>query len=593
MEPWIVLIVAASAVVLFATEKLGVDVVALLVMGALVAGGLVSVEEGLSGFGSAATTTVAAMFVLSAGLNKSGALDALGRALVRFGRSESTLRFLVMIAAGVLSPFMNNTAVVAVLLPLALGAARDRGISASRLLIPLSYASQFGGVCTLIGTSTNLVVHAIAEQNGVRGFSMFEFARLGVVLFVAGTVYCLLFSRWLLPARNTGQLTTDYQLGEYVTELRVMPGSPVIGQTAAGLKLGESHDVTLLEILRGDGKIWSPAHEPLKEGDLLLVRGAVRKLVDLKNRARLEIEPQFKLQDDALEDKNLELTEVLLAPGSRIAGRTLRNLDFLWRYRLVVLALQRRGQVLREKLAEARLDFGDALLLLGPRTEVDRLREDDDFIVLESRQDVMLRRGRAPIALGIVTAVVALAALQLLPIAASALLGCVAMVLTGCLRSEDAYRAVDWKVIMLLAGMLPLGLALQRTGAAQGIVDGMLGWAGQANPVLLLALLYLLTSVLTEFMSNNATAALLTPVAIVTASKLGLSPTPFLIAVTFAASTSFATPVGYQTNSMVYNVGGYRFLDFLRFGLPLNLLFWILATLLIPWLWPFNAPAPV
>ena len=248
------------------------------------------------------------MFVLSAGLNKTGALAAVGRFLVRHGRTETRLLLLVMAAAGALSPFMNNTAVVAVFLPRVISAAAARNVSSSKLLIPLSFASQFGGVCTLIGTSTNLLVNSIAQQSGVGGFSMFEFTHLGLLMFAAGTLYFLFVGRWLLPARNTNQLTANYQLGEHVTELRVMSGSPLIGKSVVDAKLGATHDVTLLEILRGEHKLWFPAHEPLREGDLLLVRGAVTKLMDLKNSTRLEIEPQFKLQDESLEGQDLDLT---------------------------------------------------------------------------------------------------------------------------------------------------------------------------------------------------------------------------------------------------------------------------------------------
>lgn len=583
----LVSIIVVAAVVLFATEKFSMDVSALLVLGALLATGLVTPEEGITGFSSPATVTVAAMFVLGAGLNKTGALATLGQALIRHGKSELMLLLLVITGASLLSPFINNTAAVAVFLPLVTGAAATRNLSSSRLLIPLSFASQFGGVCTLIGTSTNLLVSSIAQRSGVGAFGMFEFTRLGLIMVAAGLVYFLVIGRWLLPKRRPAQLTETYGLGEYIAELRVLTGSPLLGKTVVEAKLGETYDITVLEILRGEGKIWSPLHEPLREGDVLLARGAVKELFKLKNSVGLEHEPKFQLQDAKLESGELDLVEVLLAPQSRLAGRTLQDLDFHWRFKSLVLALHRRGQVLRDKLARVRLRSGDALLLLGPKEAIARLRDDDNFVVLEPRRDVVLDRRKAPVALGIVALVVALAALNVLPIVATALLGCAAMVVTRCLRAEDAYRAIDWKVVLLLAGILPLGMALQKTGAAKWLVDHALGFADTAGPVVVLVVIYALTALLTEFMSNNAAAVLLAPVAISTAHKLGLDPKPFLIAVTFAASTSFATPVGYQTNTMVYNAGGYRFSDFLKVGIPLNLIFCALAAYFIPRFWPF------
>ncbi len=587
MDIVLVSIIVLAAVALFASEKFSVDVVALLVLGALLVTGLVTPAEGISGFSNPATVTVAAMFVLSSGLNRTGALTVLGQVLIRHGKSETTLLLLVMTGVALISAFINNTAAVTVFLPLVAAAAASRKISSSRLLIPLSFASQFGGVCTLIGTSTNLLVSSIAVQSGVAAFGMFEFTKLGLIMVGAGMAYLLVAGRWLLPKRRAAQLAEAYGLGEYITELRVVAGSPLLGKTALEAKLGETNDITVLEILRGDHKIWFPLDEPLQEGDVLLTRGAVKELFKLKNSLGLELQPEFKFQEQKLRGEELDLVEVLLAPQSRLAGRTLKDLDFHWRYKTIVLALHRRGTVLREKLANLRLRSSDALLLLGPRTEIARLREDDNFLVMEPRRDVVLNRRKAPVALGIVGLVVALAALNVLPIVATALLGCAAMVLTGCLRAEDAYRAIEWKVVFLLAGILPLGLALDKTGAAHTLVDHALGLARDAGPVMVLAAVYLLTATLTELMSNNATAVLLAPVAISTAVKLGLDPRPFLVAVAFAASTSFATPVGYQTNTMVYNAGGYRFSDFLRVGIPLNLIFCALAVYFIPKFWPF------
>ena len=319
----------------------------------------------------------------------------------------------------------------------------------------------------------------------------------------------------------------------------------------------------------------------------MLVRGRVNDLVASRNTAGREIEPEFQLKDASLETGEVDLVEALVAPHSRLAGATLRQLDFHGRYKVIVLAIQRRGQVIPEKLAEVPLQYGDALLLMGPKAELARLRGDENFIVLQAHTEIPWHTRRVPLALAIVAAVALLAALNVQPILVTAWVGCGAMVLTGCLRMEYAYRTLDWRVLILLAGVLPLGLALEKCGAAQAVADAALQRLRDAGPVAVLAVLYLLTGVLTECMSNNAAAALLAPVAISTAEALGVSAKPFLVAVTFAASTSFATPVGYQTNTMIYNAGGYRFADFLKVGVPLNLIFWALSVYLIPRIWPF------
>ena len=597
-----VLVIAlfVAALVLFTTERLPVELVSLLVLGALllicVAGNTtgvvrpekwISLEEALSGFSNAAVVTVAAMFVLSAGLQKTGAMAAVGRVLVQLGRNQIVLLVVMVFVVGVVSAFVNNTATVAVFLPLVLMVCARRRLPASRLLIPLSFASQFGGVCTLIGTSTNLLVSSLSEKAGVGAFRMFEFTQFGVVLLAVGTVYLLITSRWLLPARREAELTEAYQLREYLTEVRVMPGSPLAGKTVAESRLGEKHDVTVVEILRDQRRIWTPEDTQLRAGDILLVRGKVQSLMDLRASTGLEIESEFKLRDATLAQQDLTLAEALVAPRSRLAGQTLASADFRWRYDAIVLALQRHGHLLREKLAEVRLEFGDALLLLLRKNDLPGLRRNDNLIILSEVETPSLRSRKALMALGIIGAVVSLAALNVAPILVCAIVGGLLMVLARCLTLEQAFQAIDWKVIFLLAGVLPLGMALERSGGARLIADYTLGMMSSFGPVVVLAALYLLTALLTELMSNNAAAVLLAPIAISTAMKLGVDAKPMLMAVAFAASTSFATPVGYQTNTMVYSAGGYRFTDFTKIGLPLILIFWALSVWFIPKFWPF------
>jgi di/tricarboxylate transporter len=600
IEIILVLLIAAGAMYLFVTEKFRADLVALMIIGALVVVGLfqqlvswirperwITPEEGISGFSNPATITVAAMFVLSAGLQKTGAVAWAARLLKPLVAFPTLLLLAMMLAVGLVSAFINNTAAVAVFMPLALAASASGKVSASKLLIPLSFASQFGGVCTLIGTSTNLLVSSISERAGHGAFSMFEFAPMGAVMLVAGTGYVLLFSRWLLPDRRGAHLTGNYQLGAYLTELRVLPGSRLVGQTVAASGFGRNEDVTVVEILREGRMLPSPLNEAVQPDDVLLVRGGARELMDARASWKLDIEPEFKLKDTALEAKNLQLAEVLVSPQSNLIDRTLAEVDFRRRYDAIVLAIQVRQQGVRTTLNQVRLSFGDALLLLGSKEDLARLRGDPNFLVLEQVEETSLRRKKIPIAVGLIAIVVALAAFNVMPILVSAIFGSIALVVTRCLTLDEAYAAIDWKVIFLLAGVLPLGLAMEKSGAAQLLGQSALGLGGAFGPIAVLAILYLLTAVMTEFMSNNATAVLMAPIALSTAAALGVDPKPLLMAVCFAASTSFATPVGYQTNMMVYHPGGYRYTDFMRIGVPLNIIFWMLAVYFIPRIWPF------
>ena len=583
----LVLGVAFIAILLFATEKLRIDAVALLVLSSLAILGLVNPGEALSGFSNQATITVAAMFILAAGLQNSGALSGIGRLL---GKANSPFLFLVVLFGilAVVAPFVNNTAIVAVFMPLVMTAAAAIGMSASKALIPLSYVSQMAGVCTLVGTSTNLLVNAMARDLGHPGFSMFEFTPLGVICLVTGCIYLLTVGRWLLPETRATELVEHYELGKYITELRVMPDSSLIGTSVGEAKLGEEFGVYVLELLRGEQKVWSPRSQMLEEGDILIARGDWSKLDELKNETGLEINSEFQLKQRTLEEGTQQvLTEVMIAPRSRVIGSTLAMLDRRWQHSATVLAVHRRGEVLRKQLKDVRLNVGDVLLMLTPESEMPALRKDSNVIVLSQRDQDKAMGWRAPFALVTMALVIGISALGMAPIAITALIGAVAMTLAGCLEADEVYDAIDWRIIILLAGLLPLGIAMSQTGAAEFIVANTLGQVSAFGPLVVLAVLYLMALLLTEFMSNAAAAVILTPIGMSTAAMLGVDATPFLIAVTFAASTSFATPVGYQTNTMVYSAGGYKFTDFIKVGLPLNMIFWVLGVIFIPIFWPF------
>ncbi len=586
LEIAVVLFIALVAIALFATEKLPMDTVALLVLTSLAITGLVNTNQALSGFSNPATITVASMFVLAAGLQNSGALSGIGNLL---GRAKSPFQFLLILfgVLALIAPFVNNTAVVAVFMPIVIAATAGIGMSASKALIPLSYVSQMAGVCTLVGTSTNLLVNGMARDLGHPGFSMFELTSLGVICMAAGCLYLLTLGRWLLPDTRGAELVDHYELGKYITELRVMPDSSLIGTSVGEAKLSEEYGVYVLELLRGSEKVWSPKSQTLQEGDVLLARGDWSKLDELRKEAGLEVNAEFKLKQRSFEEVEMVLAEVMIAPRSRVIGSTLGMLDPGWHHNTTSLGIHRRGQILRDELRNVRLQVGDILLVLIPESEMPALRADRNVIVLSERQPPKSGGWRAPFALITMALVIGVSAIGWAPIAVTALAGAVAMTLAGCLDAEDMYDAIDWRIIILMAGLLPLGVAMSETGAAQFLVENTLGLVSAMGPLVVLAVLYLMALLLTEFMSNAAAAVLLTPIGVSTAELMGVDATPFLIAVTFAASTSFATPVGYQTNTMVYGAGGYRFSDFVKVGLPLNLIFWVLGVIFIPVFWPF------
>lgn len=583
------LAVTAVAVFLFATEKIRMDAVAVLTLAALVILGQIDGKEALSGFSNSATLTVTAMFVLAAGLQKSGALDSLGRLL---GRVKSPIGFLLVLFAlvSLISPFVNNTPVVAVFIPLVIATAQKIKLAPSKALIPLSFVSQIAGVCTLIGTSTNLLVDAMARQQGYAGFGMFDFAPLGLILLAAGWLYLLTAGRWLLP-ENTRDLDEQQGLGKYVAELRVSKDSPLIGQTTNAASVGGEWNVHVVGLLRDGERLSTPRDQELRAQDLLLVRGMAKDIRALRDQFALRhfsLTHHFKrIKEEDEDEPELVLTEVMIAPNSKWIGANIAALTESWNKDCLVLGIQRRSQTVRERLRRIVFRVGDILLMTLPKEDLGTLRRDKDFVLLSVADAKPEGSWRAWFALAVVAAVVVCSALDWIPIAVAAMLGGVLMVGARCLSAQEAYDAIDWRIIVLLAGLLPLGLAMTNSGAAQFIVDLTLGPVKGYGPWVVLGMIYLLTMILTEFMSNAGTAVLMTPIAMGTAQMLGIEPTPFLIAVMFAAATSFMTPVGYQTNTMVYAAGGYKFKDFLKIGLPLNVLFWILGMVLIPWIWPF------
>lgn len=586
----IVLVIVVAAVILFATEKISVDLTAIIVMVTLLLTGIITPSEGISGFSNTATITVGAMFIVSAALQKTGAVNFLGILTTRVFKSNFWFGLVIsMIAVGVISAFINNTPVVAVFIPIMLSVAYENKLSPSKLLMPISFASMFGGVCTLIGTSTNILVSSISAQHGLGEFGMFEFTSLGIVYFLTGIIYMTAFGIRLIPERKSeGGLTDKYKTNDYLTDIILLPEAKSIGKKAIESPLVKELDIQILDVIRNKIRLRRPLSEIILEPyDELRVLCDIKQIEKLKNRLGIKFKSDFKLKDKDFRDEDLEILEVIVAPNSTIIGKTIKTSRFRNVFRSNAIALRHRGQLFNLGFSDMKLSAGDAILIETRKEDVDYIKNNPNFVLTSEIGFAIFNTRKIILALMIVSSIVFTAAFNILPIVVSAIAGCVLLVLTKCISLSDAYNAIDWKIIFLLGGILSLGVAMDKTGAALLLSDSLIKLIGHLGPVAIVAALYLLTSLLTETMSNNATAVLLAPIAIGAAISMGVSPKPFLMAVTFAASSSFMTPVGYQTNTMIYSVGQYRFTDFLKVGTPLNFIFWILATILIPILFPF------
>ncbi|HEX2253763.1 MAG TPA: SLC13 family permease [Thermoanaerobaculia bacterium] len=590
MEIALLVLVLAFTVASFAFQWLPIDVTALTSLALLLLFDLVSTEDAVAGFANPAVVTVMMMFVLSEGLVQSGVLTRIGAQITHLaGRSGRRASVILLLLAGSLSAFINNTAAIALFMPVALVIAKRYRFSPSKILLPLSYAAIVGGSCTLIGTSTNLVVSALARQAGLPAFTVFEFLAFGGILFVVGITYNVLIAiPWLAPRAGVSDLTSKYSLSAYLTEVRVPEGSRLEGQTVLGEGVSERFNLNVLEILRGKRKIAQDIRNTeIAAADVLLVRGDMEDILALREHYGLLLLPDVKMADVDLADESNVMAEMQLSPSSRLAGQTLKEVDFRKTYGAFVLAINRTGQVIRDKVAFIALEPWDILLVFGPRTRIQGMSQQEDFLTL-GEVDLRLRLARRWwIAAAVIPLVVLLAASGMMDILKAAILGVVLLLVTGTLTIQRAYRAIDWRVIFLLAAVLPLGLAMQSTGLAARIGTTLGNLGAPYGPVAVLGLIVVTTALLTEVISNNSAAVLMVPIAISVAAAIDVDPKPLLMGVAFAASMSFMTPIGYQTNTMVYGPGAYRFSDYLRTGAPLALTAWVLATLLIPRIWGF------
>ncbi len=591
-----VLLLLVGALVSFALEKISTDqtaffVFALLILAQVITGtdALPTVPALFAVFSNPAPITVGAMFILSAALEKCGAIERLSE----FLRAARKLKypafiFLLVLFVGFLSAFINNTPVVVVLLPVILSLARDMGIPASRMLIPLSYASIMGGTCTLLGTSTNILASGIMEQNGLAPLGMFEIGKVGLPILFLGTLYLMVFGKRLIPHRETlTQILSPEERREYITEAFVNSASPLIGKTLLEGGLQRTRGVRVLEIIRQGVALSGQLKEKvLQEGDRLVLSCRPHGMVEARNLAGIDFVGESGLGLETIAAQEGAIVEGVIGPKSTIVGRTIREINFRQRYRMIIVAIHREGRNVREKLETLRLQLGDTLLLMGSDRAIENLRNSDDILLLDKPRVPSRNFSRKmPLVICAILGIVLLNTFRVVPIEASVFLGLALLFATGSISLKEAYASVDWSILMLIFGMLALGSAMQSSGTNSLFANFLQNLTD--NPILLLAALFLLTSLLTETLSNNATVVLMTPIALEIGLRLGFDPRPFLVAVCIASSASFSTPIGYQTNTYVYGVGGYRFTDFIRVGIGLNLLYFFASICLIPLIWSF------
>jgi di/tricarboxylate transporter len=578
------------AMILFAMDGVSFDQVALIVMSTLMLTGILDVKQGLSGFSNPATVTIAAMFALSQGIQKTGVLRQVSQLLSRTGQwALPNAVLVVMVIIAIVSAFINNTAAVVIFIPVLITTANRMDVSPSKLLIPLSFASMFGGVCTLLGTSTNILVSAIAVDNGLEPFSMFEFTPFGLIIVAAGFLYLYLVGLNMVPPRRErSQLEGNFNTADYLSDIHVTAEYAHLGEPMNDAWDRWQLDIEVIFHCR-DGRTLSDSDRAdLQEGDLVRIRGSAKEIDKLIQRTKgLEVRHPVSWEDVDVSKFNYELIEAVVAPDSYYHSQTIKSIDFAGIYGAMVLGAYHRGRPEMEALPDVRLRGGDSILLAVKEKRIPDLKTDDNFVIVSNVPVTRYATGKVSIALGILAAVVVSAALGWVPIVVSALTGVVLMVLTGCLRPAEIHQAINWKVIFLLAGVIPLGVAMQQTGAARLLSDLIVENLGHLGARAVLSGYFLLTTLLTAMISNQATAAILASLAIETAHGMQVDARPFLMAVTFAASLSLITPWGYQTNTLIYGPGRYRFTDFTKVGAPLNILFWVLGTLCIPIFWPF------
>ncbi len=596
----IVLVLLLIAVALFASERIPVDIVTIMLVITLVVTGTLSVGDAFAGFGNEIIITIAGLFILTSGLVKTGVVDAVGRRLHSVaGDSSFRLAALVMVVAAASASVLKNTTTTAMFLPVVLGLAERARIRPSKLLMPLAFGAILGGTCTLIGTSTNLAVSGAMTRFGLAPYTLFELTPIGIAITIAGLIYMLVIGLRLIPERGgAASFTEQYYMREYMSEVLVLKDSPLVGKSFEEANIGGKLDLQVVGVMRGkSGRIAPNASERIQAGDLLLVQGRIEDILRVKDEVGIEIKPDFEISDRLLTSGENELFEVMVLRGSSLLGRTLKGLKFRDRYNLTVLAINRHGVALLSKMSTVSLRFGDVLLVQGRREKAEYLTNDANMLLLE---DVSQRRGRAEkrkwalagfgvFVFGALSPVVSsmFGSDFKIPLPVAVLLGVLVLLASRTVRSDELYNAIEWRLLVLIAGMISFGVAMEKTGADQYLADMIVSAVGGYGELAVLGGFFILTVALTQPMSNQAAALVVLPIAIKTAIALGLEPRPFAIAVTYAASCSFLTPLE-PACVLIYTPGGYRFMDFVKIGSILTVLVFVIVMLLVPIFFPLR-----
>lgn len=590
------LLILFAAIYSFVKEKISPDLTALLAVVALLLTGVLTPLEAFAGFSHPATVSVAAVLVLSAAIEKTGALSFLARRLLLpLGHSELLLTGVIMLGIGALSAFINNTAAVAVFIPVVLEVCRRTSVSPGRVLMPMSHAATIGGMCTLVGTSTNLVAHEYARSQGLSGFSMFELGKVGIPMIILGYAYMLFVGRLFLPKNESTDMTASSRTEMYLAELLVCDDSRLLGREISRDIFERDYNLELIEVFRaGERLAVARTQESYQPGDSLRVRGLLEPILQLISQKDVTIhkpetaspEKEFSLPgaENLSENEPLHLAEVVVLTPSGLIGRTIKDARFAETYDTIVVALRRRGEAVGRP-STIPLHAGDILVVEGTSEALDALAERKGFLVISDVKRPEQRTGKILITLLTLVGVILSVSLGLVPIVTAAAAGCAVLILAKCLRLREAYQAIDMSIVFLLAGSLALGAALEKTGVTSVIADGLINLGGNLHPTLMIAVFLFAAIIISEFMSNSGTIPLLAPIALAVAYKTGINPMALIAAITFGSTAAFAMPIGYQTSLMIYGVGGYSVKDFVKMGVVLDILLAMLALLLIPYFW--------